>query len=308
MSISDVRMRIDELRNEMASRAQQARGSSADFNTILQEKMGSTAQTASAGTAQTMPLEAASQTAYSGGAAQTSAGAANGSSGSYVVRSGDILVENTISGMELAPLREVQAYNYTQNAVQSYGTGGLAAGGFGGYDAQCPQCVAQAGANAYGTSGGAYGNMTATSSGLSERDLAKAAPYMQYVNEASQRYGMPVNLILGIMKAESDFNNECVSYAGAKGLMQLMPETAAEVGVTDEFDPRQNILGSVEYVTKLINKYGGDVRLALAAYNTGPGKIARRGVTSSTSAEYLTVPQSIRDYAERVLKYAGYVG
>ncbi|MGI6152206.1 MAG: lytic transglycosylase domain-containing protein [Christensenellaceae bacterium] len=137
-------------------------------------------------------------------------------------------------------------------------------------------------------------------------DFSKGAQYMQYVNEASETYGMPVNLILGIMKAESDFNNECVSYAGAKGLMQLMPETAAEVGVTDVFDSRQNILGGVEYVHKLVERYGGDVKLALAAYNTGPGKIARYGVTSSNSAEYLEkVPQSIRDYADRVLRYAG---
>lgn len=136
--------------------------------------------------------------------------------------------------------------------------------------------------------------------------IEKAMPYMEYVQEASQKYGMPSNLILGIMKAESDFNNSCVSSAGAKGLMQLMPETAAEVGVSDEFDPRQNILGSVEYITKLVNRYNGDVKLALAAYNTGPGKIARRGVLSSDSPEYLTVPQSIRDYADRVLRYAGY--
>ncbi len=145
-----------------------------------------------------------------------------------------------------------------------------------------------------------------TWNGVLPEGFEKAAPYMEYVQEASERYGMPVNLILGIMRAESDFNNDCVSYAGAKGLMQLMPETAAEVGVTDEFDPRQNILGAVEYVTKLINRYDGDVKLALAAYNTGPGKIASRGVTSSDSEAYLTVPQSIRDYADRVLRYAGY--
>lgn len=294
-------MRIDELRNEMASRAQQARSGSQGFDTILQEKMtGATSQAASSGTA--------SQT-FSGNLSGT-ATAAKSTAKPAIVQSGDIVVENTLSGTELLPLQEVQAFNYTQSAAQGYGAGGL--NGLSAYNAQCPQCVAQAAAGGYGANtaygaSGTYGNMTATSSGLSARDLEKASPYMQYVNEASQRYGMPVNLILGIMKAESDFNNSCVSYAGAKGLMQLMPETAAEVGVTDEFDSRQNILGSVEYVTKLINKYGGDVRLALAAYNTGPGKIARRGVTSSTSAEYLTVPQSIRDYAERVLKYAGYV-
>ncbi len=302
MSIQDVRMRIDELRNEMTSRIQQASGGSRGFNTILQEKMDTTA---SAGQSVSSTLTG------------TALSSQKSTASSFVTKSGDIFVEGTLVGEEMMPLTEVQAFNYTQSASQGYGgygTAGLSGyGAYGSYDPNCPQCAAQAAAGGYGATGAygtnvTYGNMTATSSGLSSRDLEKAAPYMQYVNEASQRYGMPVNLILGIMKAESDFDNSCVSYAGAKGLMQLMPETAAEVGVTDEFDPRQNILGSVEYVTKLINKYGGDVRLALAAYNTGPGKIARRGVISSTSAEYLTVPQSIRDYAERVLKYAGYVG
>jgi len=190
--------------------------------------------------------------------------------------------------------------NISQALVNQLSGSGNYNPGYAAYNSACPQCQANL------SSLSNYGSVTDYSLGLPE-GFEKAAPYMEYVKEASGRYGMPVNLILGIMKAESDFNNECVSYAGAKGLMQLMPETAAEVGVTDVFDPRQNILGSVEYVTKLINKYGGDVRLALAAYNTGPGKIASRGVTSSESAEYLTVPQSIRDYAERVLKYAGYV-
>lgn len=175
-------------------------------------------------------------------------------------------------------------------------------GDYSGYNPSCPECAAEM-ASTYG----ALQNGIADYSVSLPENLSGAAPYMEYIQEASQRYGMPVNLIVGIMKAESDFNNECVSYAGAKGLMQLMPETAAEVGVTDVFDPRQNILGSVEYITKLVNKYNGDIRLALAAYNTGPAKIAQRGVTSSTSAEYETVPQSIRDYAQRVLKYAGYV-
>ena len=136
--------------------------------------------------------------------------------------------------------------------------------------------------------------------------LEKAAPYMDIIQNVSEKYGMPENLIIGIIQAESDFDNNSVSYAGAQGLMQLMPETAAEVGVTDAFDPAQNIDGAVHYITKLLDKYNGDVKLSLAAYNTGPGKIDRRGVTSSNSAEYLTVPQSIRDYVDRVLKYAGY--
>ena len=87
--------------------------------------------------------------------------------------------------------------------------------------------------------------------------------------------------------------------------MQIMPENAREFGVTDVYDARQNIFCGVDEVARLIDKYDGDVKLALAAYNTGPGNIAKRGVTSSNSPEYLTVPQSIRDYAERVLGYAG---
>lgn len=163
-------------------------------------------------------------------------------------------------------------------------------------------------ANTSGT--GSYSAMGLGSYGTSLptiNNIESAMQYMEYVQEASQKYGMPVNLILGIMKAESNFDNGCVSSAGASGLMQLMPETAEEVGVTDRFDPQQNILGSVEYITKLVDRYNGDVKLALAAYNTGPGKIARYGVTSSDSAEYYAnVPQSIRDYADRVLNYAGY--
>ncbi len=168
--------------------------------------------------------------------------------------------------------------------------------------------------NAFNTlntfNGNSHGLLNATNypqgRGVSDAIRNQAMPYMDIINKVSAEQGMPADLIMGIIKAESNFNNSCVSYAGAKGLMQLMPETAAEVGVTDEFDPAQNIEGSVKYINKLIDRYDGDVKLALAAYNTGPGKIARRGVVSSNSPEYLTVPQSIRDYADRVLRYAGY--
>ena len=108
---------------------------------------------------------------------------------------------------------------------------------------------------------------------------------MDIIEEAAQTYGVPVNLIMGIIKAESDFNPQCVSSAGAKGLMQIMPENAREFGVTDVFDARQNIFCGVDEVASLIDKYGGDVKLALAAYNTGPGNIAKLGVTSSNSSE-----------------------
>lgn len=135
--------------------------------------------------------------------------------------------------------------------------------------------------------------------------LEKAAPYMDIIEEASAVYGVPVNVIMGVIKAESDFDLQCVSSAGAKGLMQIMPANAEEYGVTDMFDPRQNIFCGVDEIARHLKTYNGDLKLALAAYNTGPGNIAKRNVTSSQSQEYLSIPQSIRDYADRVLRYAG---
>ncbi len=143
-------------------------------------------------------------------------------------------------------------------------------------------------------------------SGGSSNIALQAQPYMSLIQSASEKYSLPANLIMGIIKAESDFNPNSVSYAGAMGLMQLMPANAQEAGLTDPFDPAQNIDAGCGELARYLDNYGGDLKLALAAYNTGPGNVAKRGVTSSQSEAYLTIPQSIRDYVDRVLKYAGY--
>ncbi len=153
----------------------------------------------------------------------------------------------------------------------------------------------------YGTTGGLYNGTVDTSDGM----LQKAAPYMDIINEASATYGIPANVIMGVIKAESDFNPNCVSSAGASGIMQIMPENAAEFGMTDIFDVRQNIMCGTDEIARHLKTYNGDLKLALAAYNTGPGNVAKRNVTSSSSPEYLNIPQSVRDYADRVLRYAG---
>lgn len=142
--------------------------------------------------------------------------------------------------------------------------------------------------------------------GASRELIEQAQPYMDLIQNASAKYNIPVNLILGVIKSESDFNNNCVSYAGAKGLMQLMPENCIEDGVTDVFDPAQNIDAGTAEISRFISKYNGDLKLALAAYNTGPGNLSKRNVTSSMGAEYQTVPQIVREYVDRVLRYAGY--
>ena len=95
------------------------------------------------------------------------------------------------------------------------------------------------------------------------------------IAKAAEKYGLPESLIKGVIKAESAFKTRAVSAAGAKGLMQLMPGTARELGVTDSFDIEQNIDGGVRYLKKMIDRFDGDVKKALTAYNAGPGTVER---------------------------------
>ncbi len=96
------------------------------------------------------------------------------------------------------------------------------------------------------------------------------------IQEAGQRYKIDPALIRAVIQAESGGNPLAVSRAGARGLMQLMPETAAELGVTNSFDPTQNIMGGTSYLRRLLDRYRGDVKLALAAYNWGMGNLEKR--------------------------------
>ena len=94
---------------------------------------------------------------------------------------------------------------------------------------------------------------------------------------ASKEYGVPVYLLKAVAKAESSFNSDSVSQSGAMGVMQLMPETAAELGVEDAFDPEENIMGGANYLSQKLVEYNGNVELALAAYNAGSGNVAKYG-------------------------------
>lgn len=107
-------------------------------------------------------------------------------------------------------------------------------------------------------------------------NTAEGHKYEKEIMSAAQKYDLPPNLIAAQLRKESNGNAKAVSPKGAQGLMQLMPDTAKELGVTDPFDPAQNIDAGAKYLRQQLDKYG-DVKLALAAYNAGPGNVDKYG-------------------------------
>ncbi|MBI5500148.1 MAG: lytic transglycosylase domain-containing protein [Deltaproteobacteria bacterium] len=125
------------------------------------------------------------------------------------------------------------------------------------------------------------------------------ARYDAYILEASLLYQMPEALIRAVIRVESDYDPNVVSWAGAQGLMQLMPDTASRMEVTDSFDPRQNILGGTRYLRYLANLFQGDLVLTIAGYHAGEGAVLRyQGVPP-----YTTTHGYIRRVVEHYYRY-----
>lgn len=126
------------------------------------------------------------------------------------------------------------------------------------------------------------GTITISDSGLaraaastSPRRTPRSAAYDDLIDTHAEANGLNPVLVRAVIEAESAFDAQAVSRVGAMGLMQLMPGTARELGVTDPFDPNDNIRGGTKYLRALLDRFDGDVRLALAAYNAGPGAVER---------------------------------
>ena len=118
--------------------------------------------------------------------------------------------------------------------------------------------------------------------------------YLDIINSACNRNGIDPSLVHAIVKVESDFNPYAMSRKGAMGLMQLMPQTAVDMNIKDSFNPAENIDGGVKYLRYLIDRYEGNLSLALAAYNSGETAVKRWG----------TIPpfKETQDYVKRILK------
>lgn len=134
---------------------------------------------------------------------------------------------------------------------------------------------------------------TSSSSNTTPVDAMKKTKYDEYFKKAARQYGVSESLLKAIAKAESNFNPNDVSSAGAIGIMQLMPETAKGLGVANPYDPEQNIMGGAKCIAQKLKEFNGDVRLALAAYNAGSGAVKRNG----------GVPSYCKSYISKVLSY-----
>lgn len=123
---------------------------------------------------------------------------------------------------------------------------------------------------------------------------APAGRFEDLIREAAERHGVDPLLVKSVVQVESGFRPDAVSPKGAAGLMQLMPSTAAELGVRDVFDPSENVDGGVRYLKGLLERYGNDLETALAAYNAGPGRVDRAGGIPAI--------RETRDYVRKVIE------
>ena len=129
--------------------------------------------------------------------------------------------------------------------------------------------------------------------------LSPNTPYRDLILAASQQHGVDEDLIHCVIAIESNFNPKAVSPKNARGLMQLLPQTAAELGVQDVFDPRENIEAGTRYLKDMLARYNNNLTLALAAYNAGPEKVEQFGRRVPPYPETVKYVQKIsRSYAQ----------
>ncbi len=139
--------------------------------------------------------------------------------------------------------------------------------------------------------------MSGTGAGWLRLPPSVQARFTEEIKAIAARHGVKASLVESVIRVESAFNPSAISPKGAQGLMQLMPQTASSLGVRNAFDPKQNIEGGVRHLRYLIDRYPGNLQLAIAAYNAGEGAVDRyRGIPPYAETQ---------EYVRRVLQLSG---
>jgi soluble lytic murein transglycosylase-like protein len=147
-----------------------------------------------------------------------------------------------------------------------------------------------------------YTNYTINSKSISaNRNDADNNKIYSAVDSAAKKYGVDSNLILAVIKQESDFDANSTSGVGAAGLMQIMPENFANLGIKDQYDVQQNVDGGTKLLKEYLDQYGGNTEMALMAYNGGPGTMQKRGVSSAN--DLYKMPKETQSYVPKVMGY-----
>lgn len=123
------------------------------------------------------------------------------------------------------------------------------------------------------------------------------------IKKTARSHGVDEDLVREVVRAESNFNPYAVSGAGAKGLMQLMDRTAQAMHVRNVYDPEENLAGGTKYLKNLLDRFDGNIGVALAAYNAGPTRVSRLGITTDEELKekYALLPQETQRYVEKIL-------
>jgi len=147
--------------------------------------------------------------------------------------------------------------------------------------------------------GGANLNLNTPPISPSSKSMDRLNQYEGIINSASEQFGVDKNLIKSVILTESAANEKAISSAKAKGLMQLIDSTATQMGVSNVWDPQQNILGGTKYLAQLLQKFNGNVNLALASYNAGPESVEKYG----------GIPpfEETQNYVKRVMGYLNHL-
>ncbi|MGY4527522.1 lytic transglycosylase domain-containing protein [Pseudomonas sp. UBA4617] len=132
--------------------------------------------------------------------------------------------------------------------------------------------------------------------GTANAQMITGRPYARVVAAAARAHDVPPALLHAVIKAESGYNPKARSPAGAVGLMQLMPDTAREMGVQNRLDPEDNVQGGARYLKRMLDLFDNDITLAVAAYNAGPEAVLRRGAVPPFAETRRYVPDVLREY------------